>query len=97
MGLIKTADQILKGRPRPVEAYVKKGGRPPLHRKCGLAHKGCQKPHWGHGYCRPHGRAFLLYGDPEARYVRRPKCLCVQCPVHAPENVPMRKKTAHAG
>ena len=97
MGLIKTAEQILRGRPRPVDPESNKGGRPRLNRPCGLAHKGCEKPHWAHGYCRPHGRAFMLYGDPEATYRRPARCLCAQCPVHAPENVPMRKKTKHAG
>lgn len=97
MALIKTADQILGGRPRPTDERINKGGRPPLNRGCDLAYKGCDRPHWGHGYCRPHGRAFVLYGDPEARYKRPPKCLCQQCPVHQPQNVPMRKKTKHAG
>lgn len=102
VGLIKTAEQILAGRPRPVDRLEPgpgkgKGGRPPLHKGCGLAYKGCDKPHWGHGYCRPHGRAFVLYGDPEGRYVRKPKCLCQQCPVHQPQNVPMRKKGKHSG
>jgi hypothetical protein len=102
VGLIKTADQILQGRPRPTDriepgSLKGKGGRPPLHRGCKLKPKGCDRPHWGHGYCRPHGRAYLLYGDAEARYKRPPKCLCQQCPVHAPDNVPMRKKTKHSG
>ncbi len=83
MGLIKTAEQILQGRARPVDQVSRKGvgGRPPLHRKCSLPD--CDKPHWGHGYCRPHGRAFNRYGDPYGTYQRPLKCTCVKCPVHA--------------
>lgn len=102
MGLIKTAEQILQGRPRPVDRLEpgpgkNKGGRPPLNRPCDLAYKGCDRPHQGNGYCRPHNRRFLLYGDPEHVYRRPKKCLCTRCPVHAPEQVPYRKKTKHGG
>lgn len=85
--MIKTAAQILQGRPRPVDDHLKSrkgvGGRPPLHRKCKL--DDCDRPHWGHGYCRPHGRAFNAYGDPYGTYTRPKRCTCVTCPVHTPD------------
>lgn len=92
VGLIKTADQILGGRPRPVDPIPSGsrkgvGGRPRLNRKCSLpdcstGQDGAPGAHWGHGYCRPHGRAFTLYGDPYHQYRRPAKCLCIRCPVH---------------
>jgi hypothetical protein len=83
--VIKTAEQILQGRPRPVDRVTSggpgKGGRPRLNRLCGLPD--CGQPHWGHGFCRPHGRKFVLYGDPLHLYRRPSKCLCERCPIHA--------------
>lgn len=86
--MIKSAAQILAGQPRPVDVTYRLnrkgiGGRPPLHRECQLPD--CDKPHWGNGFCRPHGRAFNRYGDPYGSYVRPKKCTCVTCPVHIPD------------
>lgn len=95
VGLIKTAEQILQGRPRPVDYVIgkhNKGGRPRLDRPCKLLFKGCERPHWGHGYCRVHGRKFVLYGHPEATARTPLRCLCLQCPVHQPSEVPFQRK-----
>lgn len=85
MALIKTAEQILAGRPRPVDTPEKgRGGRPLKygHPTCKL--EGCNRKHWGHGYCRNHGRKFILYGDPLWVIDQSVRCICDRCPVHAP-------------
>lgn len=81
MGLIKSASEILGGRPQPVDRDPRDrkgvGGRPPLHRKCSLPD--CTRPHWGNGFCNPHNRAFMNWGDPLHVYKRGrrgEKCGC---------------------
>lgn len=91
MGLVKTADQILQGRPRPVDGPGKRKGVK-LGRRCEKV-PGCIKKHWGHGFCRPHGRKWLKWGDPLHKgRGKPPKCVCVRCPVHAPDNVAFRDR-----
>lgn len=69
--MIKTAAQILQGRPRPVDLGSSRkgvGGRPPLHRECTLPE--CSKPHHGDGYCKGHWWANDKWGDPRHVYKR---------------------------
>lgn len=51
------------------------------HDRCSV--KSCDRPHHGHGYCKPHWNRVLRYGDPEATAIRaqnaKPFCSFKEC------------------
>lgn len=62
-------------------AALAAGPLPPAKPKprCGV--EGCERPHYGNGWCRPHGRSFKTHGDPLAvvlprRLRRRETAVC---------------------
>jgi hypothetical protein len=99
MGLIKTAEQILGGRPRPIDVTAAmigktvkgRGGRPALNRKCERV-PGCTRPHRGHGLCTKHLHVENRWGDPLHVYVpKRPWERC-GCPLHRQDRPPLTEK-----
>lgn len=83
MGLIKSAEQILAGKPRPVDFPARKPGpgRPPLYVGC-TAGK-CPKAHHGQGLCAEHLRRRNRWGDELHEYVPAGPHRC-GCPIHRP-------------
>lgn len=83
MGLIKTAAEILAGRPRPDDFPSRKGvgGRPPLGRLCTTP--GCGKKHRALGLCESCRYRVERWGSATHVYKRGPDNLC-HCPDHKP-------------
>lgn len=92
MGLIKTAEQILAGRARPVDLIPAGGpgsrkgigGRRPLGRLCDTP--GCGKKHRSNGLCEGCKYRLNRWGSATHVYVRGPGNDCL-CPVHKPKRV----------
>ena len=99
MALIKTAAQILGGKPRPVDVtaqaiaagLVKRTpgpGRPKGNRKCERV-AGCTNPHRGKGLCQKHLDAERRWGNPLHVYVPArwgEQCGCPQHRRQEPRN-----------
>lgn len=89
MGLIKTADQILQGRPRPVDVIGNsaamggrgRGGRPAMYRECTLPD--CEVKHHANGYCQGHWHRWARWGSPYHVFkragARGSDCECDMC------------------
>lgn len=90
MALIKTAAQILQGRPRPVDVIGNsaamggrggRGGRPPMHRECTLPD--CTDKHHSNGYCQNHWHRWFRWGNPYHVFKRKSSrggvCICDMC------------------